>query len=104
MKTMSWVGRSASHDFPTTAEADGWLHPLLSHALMLRLRELLARRRQLVIMITAEKQRLAKAADKLAQRSFKTILRSLEAERARIDRAIDKLIGQSPCSASDRIR
>ena len=64
--------------------------------LMLRLRELLARRRQLVIMINAEKQRLAKAADKLAQRSFKTILRSLEAERARIDRAIDKLIEDSP--------
>ena len=32
-------------------------------ALMLRLRELLARRRQLVVMINAEKQRLAKAAD-----------------------------------------
>ena len=39
-----------------------------------RLRELLARRRQLVVMINAEKQRLGKAADKLAQRSFKTIL------------------------------
>jgi len=65
-------------------------------ALMLRLRELLARRRQLVIMINAEKQRLGKAADKLTQRSFKTILRSLEAERARIDRAIDTLIEGSP--------
>jgi transposase len=65
-------------------------------ALMLRLRELLARRRQLVVMINAEKQRLAKAADKLAQRSFKTVLRSLEAERIRIDRAIDKLIEDSP--------
>ena len=65
-------------------------------ALLLRLRELLARRRQLVVMINAEKQRLAKAADQLAQRSFKTILRSLEAERARIDRAIDKLIEAQP--------
>jgi transposase len=74
--------------------------------LMLRLRELLARRRQLVVMITAEKQRLAKAADRLAQRSFKTILRSLEAERARIDRAIDKLIEQSPlfCVRQDLLK
>jgi transposase len=74
--------------------------------LMLRLRELLARRRQLVVMINAEKQRLAKAADKLAQRSFRTILRSLEAERARIDRAIDKLIGQSPifCAKQDLLK
>ena len=74
--------------------------------LMLRLRELLARRRQLVVMINAEKQRLAKAADKLAQRSFKTILRSLEAERARIDRAIDKLIEDSPlfCARQDLLK
>jgi len=75
-------------------------------ALMLRLRELLARRRQLVLMINAEKQRLAKAADKLAQRSFKTILRSLEAERARIDRAIDTLIEDSPlfCARQDLLK
>jgi transposase len=75
-------------------------------ALMLRLRELLARRRQLVVMINAEKQRLAKAADKLAQRSFKTILRSLDAERARIDRAIDKLIEDSPvfCAKQDLLK
>jgi transposase len=75
-------------------------------ALMLRLRELLARRRQLVIMINAEKQRLAKAAGKIAQRSFKTILRSLEAERARIDRAIDTLIEDSPlfCAKQDLLK
>jgi len=75
-------------------------------ALMLRLRELLARRRQLVVMVNAEKQRLGKAADKLAQRSFKTILRSLEAERARIDRAIDKLIEDSPlcCARQDLLK
>ena len=75
-------------------------------ALMLRLRELLARRRQLVVMVNAEKQRLGKAADKLAQRSFKTILRSLEAERARIDRAIDKLIEDSPlcCAKQDLLK
>ena len=75
-------------------------------ALLLRLRELLARRRQLVVMINAEKQRLAKAADQLTQRSFKTILRSLEAERARIDRAIDKLIEDSPlfCAKQDLLK
>jgi transposase len=75
-------------------------------ALMRRLRELLARRRQLVVMINAEKQRLAKAADQLAQRSFKTILRSLEAERTRIDRAIDKLIEDSPlfCAKQDLLK
>jgi transposase len=75
-------------------------------ALMRRLRELLARRRQLVVMINAEKQRLGKAADKLAQRSFRTILRSLEAERARIDRAIDTLIEESPvfCARQDLLK
>ena len=75
-------------------------------ALSLRLRELLARRRQLVVMINTEKQRLSKAADKLAQRSFKTILRSLQAERERIDRAIDKLIEESPvfCAKQDLLK
>ena len=75
-------------------------------ALSRRLRELLARRRQLVVMINAEKQRLAKAADKLALRSFKTILRSLQAERERIDRAIDTLIEESPvfCAKQDLLK
>lgn len=64
--------------------------------MMDQLRELLARRRQLVIMINAEKQRLAKAESAVTQRSHKTMLKSLEAERDRIDRAIGKLIEQSP--------
>jgi transposase len=55
-----------------------------------------ARRRQLVVMINAEKQRLGKARDRIAQRSFKAVLKRLEAERARIDKAIDKLIEASP--------
>jgi hypothetical protein len=42
-------------------------------------------------MINAEKQRLTKAQDRIAQRSFKALLKSLEAERARIDTAIDNL-------------
>jgi transposase len=69
--------------------------PLPDH-LSIRLRELLARRRQLVVMINAERQRLAKARDQIARRAFEALLKSLEAERARIDRALDQLIGTSP--------
>jgi transposase len=65
-------------------------------AMMTQLRELLARRRQLVVMINAEKQRLARAESQVTQRSCRAMLRSLEAELARIDRAIDKLVQQSP--------
>jgi transposase len=61
-----------------------------------QLQELLARRRQLVVMINAEKQRLARAESAVTQRSHQALLRSLEAERARIDRAIDKLVRHSP--------
>jgi transposase len=64
--------------------------------MMGQLQELLARRRQLVVMINAEKQRLARAGGKLTQRSHKAMLRSLEGEQARIERAIDKLIKGSP--------
>jgi transposase len=64
--------------------------------MMGQLQELLARRRQLVVMINAEKQRLAKAESVVTQRSHKAILKSLEAERERIDRAIGKFIQQSP--------
>jgi transposase len=53
--------------------------------LSLRLRELLARRRQRAVMSHAERQRLAKARDQIARRSFKALLRSLEAERVGID-------------------
>jgi transposase len=67
-----------------------------SDQLSIGLRELLARRRQLVVMLNAERQRLAKARDQTARRSFKVLLRSLEAERARLDRALDELIGTSP--------
>jgi transposase len=74
--------------------------------LSVRLAELMARRRQLVVMINAEKQRLGKAQDRIAQRSFKALLKSLEAERARIDRAIDKLIEASPlwCAQQDLLK
>jgi transposase len=68
----------------------------LPDASMTQLQELLARRRQLVVMISAERQRLAKAESTVTQRSHKAMLRSLEAERERIDRAIDKLVKASP--------
>lgn len=69
--------------------------PLANEALS-QLQELLARRRQLVVMINAERQRLAKAEGKIAQRSCAAVLRRLAAERDRIDRAIDKLVKASP--------
>jgi transposase len=74
--------------------------------LTVRLAELMARRRQLVVMINAEKQRLARAHDRIAQRSFRAVLKSLEAERARIDKAIDKLIETSPvwCAKQDLLK
>lgn len=68
----------------------------LPDASMVQLQELLGRRRQLVIMINAERQRLGKAESVVMQRSCKAMLRSLEAERERIDRAIDKLVKASP--------
>lgn len=68
----------------------------LPDPMMAQLHELLARRRQLVVMINAEKQRLAKAEAVVTRRSHQAMLRRLEAERARIDRAIDKLVQQSP--------
>jgi transposase len=64
--------------------------------MMTQLQELLARRRQLVVMINAEKQRFAKAESKITQRSYKATQKTLEAERGRIDRAIDKLVQASP--------
>src|SRR5215472_10247842 len=74
--------------------------------LSVRVAELMARRRQLVVMINAEKQRLAKARDPIAQSSFKAVLKRLEAERARIDKAIDRLIEVSPlwCAKQDLLK
>lgn len=68
----------------------------LPDPMMVQLQELLARRRQLVVMINAEKQRAARAESRVTQRSHKAMLKSLESEQGRIDRAIDKLVRQSP--------
>lgn len=58
--------------------------------------ELLARRRQLVIMINAEKQRHAKACHKTSKRSVKAVLKVLETELKRLDHDLDTTIGSSP--------
>jgi len=60
------------------------------------LRALLARRHQLIDMATAEKQRAARAENTLARRSCEKMLRQLNAEIARVERAIGKLIDASP--------
>jgi transposase len=65
-------------------------------ARLTELRALLARRAQLVEMAKAEKQRGAKAENPLTRRSCAKVLRQLQAEIARIERAIGKLIDASP--------
>jgi transposase len=65
-------------------------------AQLTELRALLARRAQLVEMATAEKQREAKANSTLTRRSCAKVLRQLQAEIARVERAIGKLIDASP--------
>jgi transposase len=63
---------------------------------LIELRALIARRHQLVDMATAEKQRAARAENTLTRRSCQKMLRQLEAEIARVERAIGKLIDASP--------
>lgn len=60
------------------------------------LRALLARRTQLVDMAKAEGQRAARADNALTRRSCQKMLRQLEAEIARIERAIGQLIDACP--------
>jgi transposase len=63
----------------------------------LALAELLARRRQIVQMITAEKNRaLRMAANKLLQKSIGRIIDALERELARLDEGIDTTVKGSP--------
>jgi transposase len=63
---------------------------------LIELRALIARRHQLVDMATAEKQRAARAENPLTRRSCQKMLRQLEAEITRVERAIGKLINASP--------
>jgi transposase len=71
-----------------------------------QLRALLARRHQLVVMAGAEQQRHDRAETALARRSCAAMLRSLKAEIARIERAIDQLITTSPifCAKQDLLK
>ena len=51
-----------------------------------RLQKLLARRRQLVVMRNAEKQRLGKATDPITRRSLKAVITSLDKQLGVIDK------------------
>lgn len=63
----------------------------------LALADLLARRRQIVQMITAEKNRaLRMAANKVLQKSIGRIIDALERELARLDEGIDTTVKGSP--------
>lgn len=69
----------------------------LADAETVALSELLARRRQIVQMITAEKNRAMRmATNKPLQRSIARILDALEAELAKLDGGIDGMIKASP--------
>lgn len=61
-----------------------------------RLREQLARRRQLVRMITAESNRLKQVRGKVVRRSIETVLKALRKQLDDIDRRLDELIRQTP--------
>ncbi len=69
----------------------------------LHLAALVARRRQLVGMATAERNRLQQTIDKRIQRSIQRLLRSIEAELDGVDRDIDGAIKNSPlwCGLAD---
>lgn len=60
------------------------------------IRDLLARRRQLVAMRVAEKNRAKQAASKRIQRSIERILKPVEKELAELDREIDEYFKNSP--------
>ncbi len=56
----------------------------------------IARRRQIVAMITAEKNRLGQAYDKRVKRSVKCIIKALQTQLDEIDRDMDRLIKDCP--------
>ena len=69
----------------------------LPDAETLALADLLARRRQIVQMITAEKNRAMRNASNAAlQKSIGRILKALELELARLDDDVDKMVRNSP--------
>jgi transposase len=64
-----------------------------------RLQKLLARRRQLVVMRNAEKQRLGKAEDPITRRSLKAMIASLDKQLGVLDKAIGRRIEADPAIA-----
>ena len=68
----------------------------LPDAAQSRLRELLARRNQLVQMITAERNRLARSQHEAVQKSIRQVLELLEQELAAVEQMLDDTIRQSP--------
>lgn len=66
------------------------------NAAQAELSALVARRRDLTTLKTAETNRLKAPAAKTVQASCKALLRSIEAQIARIDRAIDDIVQASP--------
>lgn len=62
------------------------------------LRALMARRHQLVVMLATETQRERRAANARLRRSHTAIARSLQAEIARVEKAIGRIIEASPVS------
>lgn len=63
------------------------------------LQALLARRRQLVVMKNAEKQRLGKAGGRVTRRSCQAMIASLDKQILLIDKAIGRLIEADPALA-----
>ncbi len=70
-----------------------------------RLGALVSRRRQLVGMQTAERNRLQQAADRRIRRSIQRLLRSIEAELEDVERDLDDAIKSSPlwCEVAELI-
>ena len=62
----------------------------------LKLRALTARRRQLVSMMTAEKNRLGHAREQFVQRTHQAVMVTLEKQIAKLDQHMEKIIDSSP--------
>jgi transposase len=61
-----------------------------------RLAELIARRRQIVAMLVAERQRQARCTDQRLRQSFARLLKALQKELAGIDATIDQAVRGTP--------
>ena len=71
------------------------VRPLLDEATQM-LGDLVARRRQIIAMITAERQRLGRATVNRLRKSIERLLTALQKELSDLDGAIDDAVKQSP--------